>query len=123
MNSERIRKASKTSSAISFQVSPEARRLLGKKGARVLDDVQGLIKLAARDNNWPLAGIEARVESDPEFENNEYALVILKLHSKNGGADEILNDLYSRLQDFANGLDGDEREVFMGKIYFDVETL
>ena len=97
--------------------------LLGPKGIRVITRVLALTRNAALNNDWPLNAIDMRIELDPEIENQEYVLILLQLNTSYDVANRVLEEFYLSLQEFADGLTGVSRQIFMDKIYFDVEAV
>ncbi|MCI0560945.1 MAG: hypothetical protein MN733_20865 [Nitrososphaera sp.] len=104
-------------------MSPDVPAILGTTGMKVLTSVVFQAKEAASMNQWPLVGVDVRSENDPEIEDSDFIMVVLKLRTSFEVADRILKDFYPIIEAFFNELGEVEKEVFVNKIYFDVETL
>lgn len=96
--------------------------LLGIKGKITLGKVINLIQKEAEKENWPLTKIEVHYRKDPEVEDWEYLVIMLYYGSSFEDANKHLNLLYTRLDDIAEGLNPDEKDILAELIYIDIRT-
>lgn len=89
---------------------------------RLVQRVVTKVKVAAKEDRWPLNRIEVDVYQDPEVANWEYLVVLLVFNSSFEAANEYLRRLYHQLDSFSQGLTEEELALFRRLVYFDIAT-
>lgn len=97
-------------------------RLLGKQGELLLKKVINLIKDEAVEESWPITKLEISYVRDPEKSSWEYVLLVLHSHSDFETADRYLHHFYQQLDDLNSKLGVEEKDILLGKLFFDVGT-
>ncbi len=99
----------------------DATQLLGAGCVRALDTVIKAVDAEARRKEWPVAGTQVRVETDPEDHGARTVELVFILDADPEESERVLEGCYSVLEACIGRMNRAVRERLMNTLFFDVE--